>query len=250
MNETVMKEMIKIKSVSKDYFIDTRKFSALDDISLTINKGEFISIIGKSGSGKSTLLNMMSGIDFPSHGKIMVNDTDVSQIKKANLDRWRGINIGLVFQFFQLLPTLTVVENIILPMDFCDVIAKKQRLKHAQNLLKKVELLDRQNQYPSILSGGEKQRVAIARALANNPPIILADEPTGNLDSATAETIFKLFSELNHQGKTIVIVSHDTRATFYSQRSINMLDGKIVKEMEVANINETNQQAEQVIDHA
>jgi putative ABC transport system ATP-binding protein len=202
-------------------------FYAIDAIDLTIKQGDFVSIIGKSGSGKSTLLNLMSGIDQPSSGQVVVNDVDISHMKAGLLDTWRGRNIGLVFQFFQLIPTLTVLENILLAMDFCKVIPAKDRITRARALLEKVGIIDKADQFPSILSGGEKQRVAIARALANDPPIILADEPTGNLDSVTAKAIFDLFTELNSQGKTIILVSHDSDCHRYSNQTIDIRDGKI-----------------------
>jgi len=244
-----MQNIIVIESVSKNYFIESRKFSALNNISLNIEQGDFLSIIGKSGSGKSTLLNMMSGIDKASRGKITVASVDLSKIKTSDLDRWRGINIGLVFQFFQLIPTLTLLENILLPMDFCGVIPRENRIKRARELLASVHLSDRGNQFPGILSGGEKQRVAIARALANDPAIILADEPTGNLDSATTETIYQLFQQLNQLGKTIVIVSHDDRINYYAKRSIKMLDGQIVNDRYVEAIKETSKKNDKVSVH-
>jgi len=200
---------------------------------LTIQSGEFVSIFGKSGSGKSTLLNIMSGIDSCSSGRVIVNSTDISHLKAGALDAWRGRNIGLVFQFFQLIPTLTVLENIMLPMDFCKTIAAKQRRTRARALLGKVGLVDKENKFPAILSGGEKQRVAIARSLANDAPIILADEPTGNLDSKTAMRIFALFEELNRQGKTVIIVSHDPCTRDYAQRTVTITDGEIVSALPV-----------------
>jgi len=223
-----MKEIIKLVNVGKDYNSQSENFSALKNINLSINKGEFISIIGKSGSGKSTLLNIMSAIDHPTNGDVIVNNTDILLLKNSKLDRWRGENIGLVFQFFQLIPTLSVIENVILPMDFCNSIPLKERHERALELLKLVELTDKQNKFPDILSGGEKQRLAIARSLANKPPVILADEPTGNLDSITATTIYKLFESLNKQGQTIIIVSHDPSSQQYTNRTINIADGSIV----------------------
>ncbi len=222
-----MKKIITSTGISKNYHNQEQQFSVLNNIDLDIYQGDFVSIIGKSGSGKSTLLNILSGIDQPTSGQVLVNCTDISHMSANKLDVWRGKNIGLVFQFFQLIPTLTVLENIILPMDFCKVIPATKRRVRAEELLAKVGMVDKANKFPSILSGGEKQRVAIARALANDPDIILADEPTGNLDSATAKTIFKLFSQLNEQGKTVVLVSHDPDCQKYSSRTIHIVDGEI-----------------------
>ncbi|NQZ88802.1 MAG: ABC transporter ATP-binding protein [Colwellia sp.] len=231
-----MSNSISLTALSKSYQINKTLFHAVDRVNLTIKKGDFVSIIGKSGSGKSTLLNLMSGIDQPTSGQVIVNDVDISQMESSLLDAWRGHNIGLVFQFFQLIPTLTVLENILLAMDFCKVIPAKDRVNRARSLLDKVGIIDKADQFPSILSGGEKQRVAIARALANDPPIILADEPTGNLDSVTAKAIFDLFTELNAQGKTIILVSHDSDCHKYSNQTIDISDGKIrsnIKSVEV-----------------
>ncbi|MBL4658834.1 MAG: ABC transporter ATP-binding protein [Alcanivoracaceae bacterium] len=222
-----MNKIIKLIDIYKDYNSESNLFSALNNINLEIDKGDFISIVGKSGSGKSTLLNMMSAIDKPSRGQVLINDIDISQFKSDQLAAWRGHNIGLVFQFFQLIPTLTVLENIILPMDFCGVFSRKERKVRARELLDMVELSAKENKFPAILSGGERQRVAIARSLANKPPIILADEPTGNLDSVTAHNIFQLFKSLNRQGQTIVVVSHDPVCQQFSNRTINIVDGII-----------------------
>ena len=223
----MVSKIIKLINIYKDYNSELNLFSALNNINLEINKGDFISIVGKSGSGKSTLLNMMSAIDKPSNGQVLINDIDISQFKSNQLAAWRGHNIGLVFQFFQLIPTLTVLENIILPMDFCGIFARKERKVRARELLEMVELSAKENKFPAILSGGERQRVAIARSLANKPPIILADEPTGNLDSVTANNIFQLFKRLNRQGQTIVVVSHDPVCQQFSNRTINIVDGII-----------------------
>jgi putative ABC transport system ATP-binding protein len=233
-----MKNSICLTGLSKSYQINDTVFYSIDKINLTIKQGDFVSIIGKSGSGKSTLLNLMSGIDQPTSGQVIVNDVDISRMNSSLLDAWRGRNIGLVFQFFQLIPTLTVLENTLLAMDFCKVIPAKDRMSRARALLEKVGIIDKADLFPSILSGGEKQRVAIARALANDPPIILADEPTGNLDSVTAKAIFNLFTELNAQGKTIILVSHDSDCHKYSNQTIDIHDGNIrskTKSAEVKN---------------
>lgn len=222
-----MQDIITLSGVTKTYRTETRQHAILTDIDLDIAQGDFVTIVGKSGSGKSTLLNIMSGIDRVTAGQAIVNGVDISHMHPNKLDAWRGRNIGLVFQFFQLIPTLTVLENVILPMDFCNIVPVQKRLERARDLLAKVGLTEKFDKFPGPLSGGEKQRVAIARALANDPPIVLGDEPTGNLDSATAETIFKLFLDLNRQGTTVVLVTHDSDCQAYSNRSVHIVDGAL-----------------------
>src|SRR5690349_1102947 len=202
--------VIDLRQVNKFYKTAVGDYHALKDIDLCICAGEFVSIIGKSGSGKSTLLNMITGIDRPSAGEVYVNGTAVHELNENKMARWRGKNLGIVFQFFQLLPTISVIENIMLPMDFCRTYPMREREKRALELLDLVELKEHAYKLPTALSGGQQQRVAIARALANDPPIIIADEPTGNLDSKTADSVFELFRDLVAQGKTIIIVTHDS----------------------------------------
>src|SRR5512147_1284632 len=197
--------IIDLRDVHKYYKTAIGDFHALNSIDLQIDAGEFVSIIGKSGSGKSTLLNMITGIDQPTTGEVYVNGTAVHGLSENRMARWRGKNLGIVFQFFQLLPTISVIENIMLPMDFCRTYPMREREKRALSLLEMVELGDHAYKLPTALSGGQQQRVAIARALANDPPVIIADEPTGNLDSKTAEAVFTLFNSLVAQGKTIII---------------------------------------------
>jgi len=225
----MQQETINLHDVSKHFQTGQTDFTALQNISISIKTGDFIGLLGKSGSGKSTLMNIMSGIDTPSSGDVTVNGIVINHLSAGELDRWRGINIGLVFQFFQLIPTLTVIENILLPMDFCGIIPPKERLSRARFLLDAVGIGEKARQFPAILSGGEKQRVAIARALANDPPIILADEPTGNLDSSNSERVFELFARLNQQGKTIMIVSHDASISDYCSKAIYIEDGVITE---------------------
>jgi ABC-type lipoprotein export system ATPase subunit len=222
--------MIDLRDVHKYYKTAVGDFHALDNVDLQINAGEFVSIIGKSGSGKSTLLNMITGIDRPTKGEVYVNDTAVHEMNENRMARWRGKNLGIVFQFFQLLPTISVIENIMLPMDFCRTYPMRERGKRALELLEMVELAEHAYKLPTALSGGQQQRVAIARALANDPPIVIADEPTGNLDSKTAEAVFTLFNDLTTKGKTIIIVTHDSGLAKRTHRTALIADGEIVNE--------------------
>jgi ABC-type lipoprotein export system ATPase subunit len=222
--------IIDLRDVHKYYKTATGDFHALNRIDLQINPAEFVSIIGKSGSGKSTLLNMVTGIDRPTSGEVYVNGTAVHELNENRMARWRGKNLGIVFQFFQLLPTISVVENIMLPMDFCHTYPLRQREKRALALLELVELAEHAYKLPTALSGGQQQRVAIARALANDPPILIADEPTGNLDSKTADSVFELFRNLVEQGKTIIIVTHDSGLARRTDRTALITDGEIVNE--------------------
>jgi ABC-type lipoprotein export system ATPase subunit len=222
--------MIDLRDVHKYYKTAIGDYHALNSIDLQINAGEFVSIIGKSGSGKSTLLNMITGIDRPTSGEVYVNGQAVHELNENRMARWRGKNLGIVFQFFQLLPTISVIENIMLPMDFCRTYPMREREKRALELLDMVELKDHAYKLPTALSGGQQQRVAIARALANDPPVIIADEPTGNLDSKTAESVFAMFNQLVKQGKTIIIVTHDSALAKQTHRTALIADGEIVNE--------------------
>jgi putative ABC transport system ATP-binding protein len=222
--------LIQIKSVSKIYKTPAGDFPALKDINLCFGMGEYASIIGKSGSGKSTLINMITGIDHPSSGSVRVADHDVHHMNESQLADWRGRNMGIVFQFFQLLPMLTVLENTMLPMDFCNQYAAAEREGRARGLLDLVGLGAEANKLPAALSGGQQQLAAIARALANDPPLIVADEPTGNLDSRSASRILDLFDELVAQGKTVLIVTHDSNLSERSSRQILISDGMLIDE--------------------
>jgi len=217
--------MIQLQHISKTYETPAGSFNALRDIDLEIAGGEFVAIVGKSGSGKSTLLNMIGGIDRPSSGSLSVGGKDIQNLTHNELAAWRGRSVGFVFQFFQLLPTLTVAENVMLPMDFCGTLPRSQRSARAMRLLERVGVADQADKLPSALSGGQQQRVAIARALANDPPVILADEPTGNLDSETSAEIFRLFGELAADGKTLLVVTHDPEAATAVSRTITIADG-------------------------
>jgi ABC-type lipoprotein export system ATPase subunit len=222
--------IIDLRDVHKYYKTAVGDYHALNSIDLQIDPAEFVSIIGKSGSGKSTLLNMVTGIDRPTSGEVYVNGTAVHEMGENRMARWRGKNLGIVFQFFQLLPTISVIENIMLPMDFCHMYSMRQREKRALELLELVELAEHAYKLPTALSGGQQQRVAIARALANDPPIVIADEPTGNLDSKTADSVFELFRNLVTQGKTIIIVTHDSGLAKRTDRTALIVDGEIVNE--------------------
>jgi len=201
---------------------------ALRGINLSIARGEYVAVLGKSGSGKSTLLNLIAGLDRPSSGTIEVAGTALSGMNENALARWRGANVGVVFQFFQLLPTLTVAENIILAMELVGTVEAARRRTRALDLLARVGLADQAHKLPSMLSGGQQQRAAIARALANDPPIVLADEPTGNLDSETASDINALFAQLVEQGKTLLIVTHDANLAQVAARVIELKDGAVI----------------------
>jgi putative ABC transport system ATP-binding protein len=201
---------------------------ALRGISLNIARGEYVAVLGKSGSGKSTLLNLIAGLDRPSTGAIQVAGTALAGMNENALARWRGANVGVVFQFFQLLPTLTVAENIILAMELVCTVESTRRRARALDLLARVGLSDQAHKLPSMLSGGQQQRAAIARALANDPPIVLADEPTGNLDSETAADINALFTQLVEQGKTLLIVTHDANLAQVATRVIKLKDGAVI----------------------
>jgi len=219
--------ILTLQDVSKEFQSKERKFIALKNINLKIEKGEYLAITGKSGSGKSTLLNMITGIDHPTSGIINFNGNSINKLSETKLAKWRGENIGIVFQFFQLIPTLTIKENLLLAMEFVNVIPKSDRLKRINDLLQQVGIAEHATKMPSSLSGGEQQRAAIARALANNPEIIVADEPTGNLDSKTADSINTLFSSLANSGKTVIVVTHDKNSTAKYHRIVNLLDGEI-----------------------
>ncbi len=219
--------MISLHQVSKKYETPAGVFAALKDVDLEIRAGEFVGVVGKSGSGKSTLLNMIAGIDRPSSGSVTVAGTPIHEYNENKLAVWRGRNVGFVFQFFQLLPTLTAAENVMLPMDFGKSVPFRERRKRAEALLAQVGVGTHADKLPATLSGGEQQRVAIARALANEPPLVLADEPTGNLDSTTAAAILDLFRNMAHAGTTVVIATHEADITRVIDRRIVISDGAL-----------------------
>ncbi len=222
--------LIDLHGVVKAYETPAGDFIALKGIDLQVARGEFVAVIGKSGSGKTTLVNMITGIDRPTSGTVHVGDTAVHTLKEGPMAEWRGRTIGIIFQFFQLLPMLTCIENVMLPMDFCNKYTARERRERALHLLDQVGLIEHAYKLPSEVSGGQQQRVAIARALANDPPILVADEPTGNLDSQTALSVIELFETLVDQGKTILMVTHDQDLARRGTRIVVISDGEIIDE--------------------
>jgi putative ABC transport system ATP-binding protein len=219
--------LVSLSGVFKNYETGAGEVPLLEDVNLQVSQGEFVSIVGPSGSGKSTLLNMITGIDRPTSGQVVVGGEPIHELSENELARWRGRHVGVIFQFFQLLPTLSVLENVELPMDFCNAYRRRERKARAMELLEQVGIADQAHKLPSALSGGQQQRAAIARALANDPPVVVADEPTGNLDTATADEVFALFEGLAARGKTLVIVTHDRRLSARTGRVLHLLDGCI-----------------------
>lgn len=225
--------MIELVNVKKEYGLGAKSQTVLKGIDLSIGMGEFVTIVGKSGSGKSTLLNIISGIDKPSHGRVVIEQDDIQDYNEDQLAKWRGEKLGIIFQFFQLIPTLSVMENVILPMDLVDKITKNQRHDKARALLQLVGMYAHSEKLPSELSGGEQQRVAIARALANDVNLIVADEPTGNLDTQNTENVLQVLRRLNKQGKTIVMVTHEKGDIKGSTRKITLKDGIIIDDRSI-----------------
>jgi putative ABC transport system ATP-binding protein len=219
---------IALRNLGKTYPSPAGTFSALADIDLTIQSGEFVAVVGQSGSGKSTLLNLLAGIDRPSSGEIIVAGQALHALSEKALSAWRGRAVGIVFQFFQLLPTLTAAENVMLPMDFGNRWRARERRPRALALLDRLAVADQADKLPAALSGGQQQRVAVARALANAPAILLADEPTGNLDSRTAQGLLTVLADLVRAGQTVVMVTHEHAAMGYATRTVTLADGRIV----------------------
>lgn len=219
--------VVELHDLYKYYKTPAGEFPALKGVNLVVKRGEFLALVGKSGAGKTTLVNMITSIDQPSSGEIFVDQAPMHAMSEDQKARWRGRKLGVVFQFFQLLPTINLIENITLPMDFCNTYPLRERKDRAFNLLEQVGLGDHAYKIPANISGGQQQRVAIACALANDPPLIIGDEPTGNLNSHTAGEIFDLFSDLAEQGKTLLIVSHDQEVSTRAHRTLEIADGVI-----------------------
>jgi len=223
--------LINAVAASKTYSLPAGDFTALRALDLSVEAGEFVAVVGRSGSGKTTLLNLLAGIDRVTDGSITIDGTDIAALGESALARWRGASIGLVFQFFQLLPTLTMLENVMLPMDFAGRLGRRERRIRALDLLESVGIVEQAEKLPATLSGGQQQRGAIARALANDPPVLLADEPTGNLDTATAASVLDLFARLAENGKAIVMVTHDPDASAFASRTVTLADGVVVSDL-------------------
>jgi len=228
--ETHNGHLVDLRNVVKTYHSSAGTFTALKGIDLQVESGAFVSIIGKSGSGKSTLINVITGIDRPTSGEVIIDHTPVHTLNEEQIAIWRGRSVGVIFQFFQLLPTLTAVENILLAMDYGDHYSRTERPEQAMHLLELVGMAEHAHHLPNALSGGQQQCVAIARALANNPLLLTADEPTGNLDSKSTEMVLRLFETLVDSGKTILMVTHDNELALRAQRTIRLVDGRIQDE--------------------
>jgi putative ABC transport system ATP-binding protein len=220
--------LISLCDLHKDYSTAAGPFPALKGVDLSVDRGEFLAIIGKSGAGKSTMINVLSGIDRPTSGEILIDGAALHTMTEDQVARWRGENLGVVFQFFQLLPSLNLIENITIAMDFRNTYPLKERKERALHLLEQVDIAEHAYKTPAKISGGQQQRVAIARALANDPQIILADEPTGNLDSQTAMGILDLLEQFVDQGKTLLMVTHDNEVAARSTRTVTIADGRII----------------------
>mgnify|MGYP000947198429 FL=1 len=222
--------IVKLENVTKNFTVGDDTIEVLRGIDLEIAAGEFVAIVGPSGNGKSTLLNMITGIDHPTSGRVVVNGRSLPQLTENELAAWRGEALGIVFQFFQLLPALSLLQNVMLPMDFARSLPPAQRRERGLHLLEMVGLADQAHKLPGAVSGGQQQRAAIARALANDPPLIVADEPTGNLDVQTSTAVFDLFSHLIDQGKTLIMVTHDKTLANQAQRVVEIVNGRIAQD--------------------
>jgi putative ABC transport system ATP-binding protein len=219
--------LIEMDQIVKVFKSSAGEFTALKGVTACFYEGEFVSVVGKSGSGKSTLVNMITGIDHPTSGTVRIGDVMVHKLSESRMSQWRGRNLGIVFQFFQLLPMLSLLENVMLPMDFCKMYAPEERPDRAMALLEMVDLKDYAHSLPYAVSGGQQQSTAVARALANDPPILIADEPTGNLDSKSAERVFEIFAELVERGKTVLMVTHDHGLASRTGRVLSIVDGEL-----------------------
>ncbi len=222
--------IVEVIDVVKSFPVGDGEVTVLKGLSLDVENGEFISIVGPSGNGKSTLLNMITGIDKPTDGEVIVTGREIQNLSENKLAAWRGEHVGIVFQFFQMLPALSLLQNIILPMDFAKKYSNREKRERAMHLLEIVNLADQANKLPSMVSGGQQQRAAIARALANDPNLIVADEPTGNLDTRSANDVFDLFIKLVDQGKTMIMVTHNKELSRRVPRVVEIIDGKIARD--------------------
>ena len=227
--------LIRVSNLVKTYKSTSGDLNALNGIDLAINPGEFVAISGKSGAGKTTLINMITGVDRITSGEVWVSDLPLHQKRENQLAQWRGRNLGIIYQSFHLMPSLSLLDNILLPIDFCGLYRNGASKRRAMELLTQVDLQDHAYKPPSAISGGQQQRVAIARALANDPPIIVADEPTGRLDSVTADSIFQIFLDLSAQGKTILMVTHDRGLAQQASRTVEIADGVIIADETLKN---------------
>lgn len=227
---------ITLKEVVKRYESAAGAITALNEIELRVQAGEFLSVTGKSGAGKTTLVNMISGLDTLSGGEIWIGETPIHDLNQNQAARWRSRNVGIVFQAFQLLPGLTVLQNVMLPMDFIHTQSLRQRKERALFLLEQVGIAEHASKRPAAVSGGQQQRIAIARALANDPPLLLADEPTGSLDSATRQAVFNVFAGLAELGKTVILVTHDRDLASQTGRTVTLRDGRIVNDTQESEV--------------
>jgi len=232
MNDKNDKDVVLLENIAKVFQTKAGPFTALRNVDLTVHAGEFVAVVGPSGSGKSTLINMITGIDRPTSGEVFVAGERLTEMSENKVAKWRGKNVGVVFQFFQLLPTLTVMENVMLPMHYAGTY-KGERRERAMELLELVEIPDCSDKYPSQISGGQQQRAAISRALSNNPQLLVGDEPTGNLDTVSAGLMFALFEELVDQGKTIIMVTHDRELAGNIPRVEEVRNGMLMSQEEI-----------------
>ena len=222
--------IVDVQEVVKKFSLGTTEITILKGISFKVYSGEFVIIVGPSGNGKSTLLNMCTGIDYPSGGKVLVTGQDIHEMNANDQSLWRGESVGIIFQFFQMMPSLTLLNNVMLPMELAGKYPGRQRRERAEYLLELVDLAEQMHKLPSMVSGGQQQRAAISRAIANDPPLLIADEPTGNLDPKSAQVVFNIFKQLVNEGKTIMMVTHDKDLAGQVSRQIEIVNGRITRD--------------------
>ncbi len=222
--------VVDVQNVVKKFSLGTTEITILKGISFQVYAGEFVIIVGPSGNGKSTLLNMCNGIDYPSDGKVIVTGRDIHEMNANDQSLWRGEFVGIIFQFFQMMPSLTLLNNVMLPMELAGKYRGRERRERAEHLLDMVGLIEQKDKLPSMVSGGQQQRAAISRALANDPPLLIADEPTGNLDPKSAQMVFDIFQNLVNEGKTIMMVTHDKELAAQVSRQIEIVNGRITRD--------------------